>query len=103
MSQVKFNSKFEGKDVEVMGGWDNPLKTYHLTVFDLTPDAEEETLWCAMDHFGFKFSLEQMRESLVKLGITPPNEEFFEICSRKEGNVVFRYDADASVWSMRYL
>lgn len=92
MSQVKFKTKYDGKNVEVVGGWDNPLQSHHLTIFDLDApdDAETDVLWCQMDHVGFPKTLEPLQKQLFIMGIDPP-EGFWECCSLHEGNVVFTY------------
>ena len=64
MSQVKWNTKWTsptGKEyrVEVMGGWDNPLQGYFLTIFNLDADGdddcEEDVLWDSMSKDGYPF------------------------------------------------
>jgi len=101
MSQVKFRTKYEGKPVEVVGGYDRPLDYHHLTIFDLDPEAEEETVWSCLDHEAFPFGMRTTRvaqEVLNKLGIEPP-EGFWEQCERKLGNVLITWDGES--WSQQ--
>jgi hypothetical protein len=122
VSQVKF--KAEGrlfanpgappypKQVEVVAGWDRPLGHYYLTIFDLSPDAEEETLWSTLAKmpgggcssvtplFGELYMLGieaglpkqvcyavHVRTKAAFLGIDVP-EGFWERVEMREGNVV---------------
>jgi hypothetical protein len=89
VSQVKFRSELGGKPVEVMAGWDRPLGHYYLTIFDLSPDAEEETLWSTLDAMpdGGCPSVTPLFGQLYKLGIQEP-EGFWEHVEMRDGNVV---------------
>jgi hypothetical protein len=91
MSQVKFRAEYKGKPVIVVGGYDRPLSYYHLTIFDMDDDSDQDVVWSCLDGsdpFEVK-SVEPLKEVLTKFGIEPP-EGFWEQCSRKEGNV-FHY------------
>lgn len=88
MSQVKFTTR-NSKDqmIEVVGGWDNPLKGYHLTIF-LLPD--EDVLWCNLDHFpfpGMAPSTEPLKKTLIEMDINVP-DGFWEKVELKEGNTI---------------
>ena len=94
MSQVKFKTEYENKRVEVVGGWDNPLQSFHLTIFDLdAPEDEEEVIWCHLLDGGYCKTLNAIKKQLEKMEIEVPNE-FFEHCSKREGNVVYIHGAD---------
>lgn len=51
MSQIYFNSKLkDGRDVEVMTGWDRPLQHFFVTLFDpFAGEDDEEVIWSSMD------------------------------------------------------
>lgn len=90
MSQVKFKAATpSGNPIEVMGGWDKPLRMYFLAIFDLRENAEEETLWDSMDDGSeedFK-STARLQAKLRDLGIEPP-PDFWALVERQERNVV---------------
>jgi len=100
MSQVSYKTTHNGGNVEVVGGWDHPLGNYHLTVFDL--DAPEtaftDVLYCQLDRYpiGQPKELKLLKEDLETLGITVP-ESFWEMCEKKEGNVMHSVSEDGSV------
>lgn len=88
MSQIKFTTQYKGKHVEVMGGWDVPLRHYHLTIFNLdATEDEDEVIWCNLNALGFPGSLEPYRKLLATMGIEVP-ASFWEECEKREGNVV---------------
>lgn len=88
MSQVKFETTYRDKPVEVMAGWDRPLQHFFLTVFDLDPDAEEETVWNTLDHPDARdaHGTERLDAQLAIMGIEVP-ESFWEKVHLREGNV----------------
>jgi len=88
MSQVKFETTYRDKPVEVMAGWDRPMAHFYLTVFDLDQDAEEETVWSTLDHPDTRDHLgtERLDAQLAIMGIEVP-EGFWEKAHLKEGNV----------------
>ena len=96
MSQVIFKSKIADKNVEVMGGWDPPMNYYHFTIFnlDLKPDDDEEIIWACIDNFRLS-ELPKSTEPYIKIleefNIEPP-EDFWELCNKKEGNVVYIFN-----------
>lgn len=93
MSQVKCKSTYLGKEVEVVAGWDRPLQSYHLTVFDLHPkDDESDVLYCQLEHFELFTPTEiaPLVEVIEKMGIPVP-PEFWEYASRKEGNIFYTH------------
>jgi len=90
MSQIRFNAKFDGKDVQVSTGWDRPLQYYHLTIFDMNPNAEDDVVWSCLDHFGFCKSLDIIKDQLKKMNIECP-EGTFDLIARKEGNVFYAW------------
>jgi hypothetical protein len=93
MSQVTFRTTYNGKQAEVMAGWDNPLRYYHLTVFNLEAgDDEEECFWSGLDGdnpFSVK-TVGPLKEKLAELGIEAP-AGFWERVEPKLGNVFVRY------------
>ena len=95
MSQVKFRAVTESGPVEIMAGWDRPLQEFFLTVFDLVPEAEEETLWSTVNlpsSIDTKTTL-RIRTKLVELGIEAP-EGFWERVERREANVTHTFGAN---------
>ena len=92
MSQVKCQSKYLGKEVDVTAGWDRPLHSYHLTIFDSHPaeDAESDVIWCQLDHFELftPTEIEPLVEQIEKMGIIVP-VDFWTFAKRKEGNVQY--------------
>jgi hypothetical protein len=92
MSQVSFKTKYDDRNVEVVGGWDNPLKNYHLTVFDLdAPDsAFTDVIYCQLDTFplGHPKTTDPLKEALEDLGILVP-DSFWETCAKQEGNTMY--------------
>jgi hypothetical protein len=96
MSQVKFRMEYQGKKVEVVGGYDRPLDYHHLTVFDLDPEAEDELVWSDLEHYfpHQMRTIETAKRELEKLGIEPP-EGFWEQCARKLGNALITWDGES--------
>jgi len=93
MSQIKWKIEYKGKQAEVMTGWDPPLGYYHLTIFDLDPNAEDELLWDGLGNLGFCRKLDTIRKTLDDLGITcPPG--LFELIDQREGNTIYRWEDD---------
>jgi len=91
MSQVTFTVTFTVVgEVEVMGGWDRPLKEFYLTVFGVPkgPDEDEEIIWSAINEPAAEDQqgTTRLRAKLVELGITPP-AGFWEKVELREGNV----------------
>ena len=100
MSQVSYKTMHDGHSVEVVGGWDNPLQNYHLTVYDLdAPDtAYTDVIYCQLDYFpmGQPKELGPLKEALSDLGITAP-DSFWEACAKKEGNTMYSVSEDGNV------
>jgi hypothetical protein len=92
MSQVKFQTTYKGKRAEVMAGWDVPLKYYHLTVFNLdAEDDEDECFYSGMDDNPFSVkTIGPLKVKLAQLGIEAP-DGFWERAERKEGNTFYTY------------
>ena len=92
MSQVKFKSTYEGRPVVVMGGWDRPLRHFHLCVFDADPEGETEVVWSGLDHWdgGGASATDPMRRQITEMGISVP-DGFWERCERREGNVLHEF------------
>lgn len=90
MSQVKFETTYKGKAVEVMAGWDRPCQHYYLTVFDMDPDADTEVVWSTLDHpdqAADQQGTVRIRARLNAMLIDTP-DEFWERVERNEGNKV---------------
>jgi len=97
MSQVTFKTVINGKRVEVMAGWDRPLRHYFLTVFDMdASDDEPETVWSTIDFpsAGDSLSTVRLEAKLLDMGIQAP-EGFWERAHRQEGNILHAYNAGA--------
>ena len=92
MSQVTFRTTYKGKRAEVMAGWDNPLRYYHLTIFDLDAgDDEDECIYSGMESEAFQVkTIDPLKVKLDKFGIKPP-DGFWEHVEPKAGNVYIRY------------
>jgi len=85
MSQVKFESPFAGKSVEIMAGWDRPLQHYFLTIFNMD-DSEDEVYWSTLDFPSDEDKdTSRIRRQLDSMGIQTP-EGFWERVERQEGN-----------------
>lgn len=87
MSRISFKATYEGREVEVVGGYDRPLDYYHLTVFN-PEDDDEECAWSGLDHLDFSQmrTLDYAKKQLESMGINPP-DGFWERCEKKDGNV----------------
>lgn len=100
MSQVKFFATTRsGIPVEVMAGYDRPLKEFFMTLFDRREDSEEETVWstleCPSDIDNDNTS--RLRSVLVKdFGIVPPSG-FWEKVEKREGNVVYGFTTSSTI------
>jgi len=92
MSQVNFKTTLNGKNIEVVGGWDRPLQGYHFTIYDLDAEEEEEILYCNLDdrklvgYMGFTQTNEHYRAICQLMGIELP-EHFWDACDMKAGNL----------------
>lgn len=92
MSQVSFKTTYSGFPVEVVAGWDEPLKYYHFTVFDLRVDAKKETIFCNLDDkdpFAVK-TTDKWKQTLTQMNIAAP-VGFWERVERKEGNALYKF------------
>jgi hypothetical protein len=90
MSQIKFNTEINNEQCTVVGGWDDPLQCYHLTVFD--DKDEDEPLWDAWGKLSFS-SCSDFQNILDAFnndfpGVAAPTE-FWEKCEEKLGNVFY--------------
>jgi hypothetical protein len=98
MSQIKFDTRYKDRDIEVVMGWDPPLGYYHLTVFDKSPSAEDEIVYDGLGKLGFCRQLDKIKQAVVSLNIEPPPEAF-ELVEKREGNVVYRWNGKE--WNRR--
>lgn len=91
MSQVHFKTTLNGKNIEVVGGWDRPLQSYHFTIYDLDSE-EKEVLYCnTEDSKLFEFACftptnEHFKAVCGKMGLELP-EHFWILVSLKAGNL----------------
>jgi len=92
MSQVKFKAMYKDKPVEIMAGWDRPMSHYYMTLFDLSEDAKEETVWSTLDHRDERdgTGTERLDAQLAIMGIEVP-EGFWDKVKLNEGNKVYNY------------
>jgi len=88
MSQVKFKTEHKGAPVEVMGGWDRPLRHFHLAIFD----KDDEPVWTTMFEYpgGGTSDSEALLTKLEELGIKAP-EGFADRFRREEANVMYTH------------
>ena len=106
MSQFIFDALFEPphnedkpeeSNLEVMFGWDNPLKHYFCTVFYKNPtDDMEETLWSSLDDreasMGGYSAAETILDKLKSLDIgVPEPEHAIKLVKLNEGNVRYKF------------
>lgn len=97
MSQVKFHSVTDqGTQVEVMAGWDRPLKEFYMTLFFVGHEADDpasdEALWSTIGECGLEGhpDTKRIRESLARFGITAP-EGFWDRVELREANVIHTF------------
>jgi len=98
MSQIKFNTTYKTKAVEVMAGWDNPLQGYFLSIFKLDLENDDEELLYdnladkdLSSTMGFARSTGYFKTILEHFEIVVP-DGFWERVERNERNVthIFR-------------
>lgn len=101
MSQVKFKTIHNGKNVEVVSGWDVPLKYFHLTVFNLDADEDEEDVLysCLVRTFKQLKNTNIIKKDLTEFGITPP-EGFWEVVELEEDNSTIRCHNDDGAFEL---
>ena len=92
MSQVLFKAKTkDGIPVEVMGGWDKPLRYYHFTIFDRRPESEDEPLYDCLSEDTRQFTTnERHKATLIRFGIEAP-PGFWERADQRVGNVMHTF------------
>ena len=94
MSQVRFKTKADdGREFDVLAGWDRPLREFFLTVFVLEDGVEaDEPYWSGLDEFDRDKAKDtvQLRKALLDLGIEPPSG-FWERVELREGNVMHHH------------
>ena len=90
MSQVKFETTYRGKPVEVMAGWDIPMNHYYLTVFDMDEEADEEVIWSTLDRPDQRDATgtERLDAQLAIMSIDVP-KGFWETVHLQEGNAMY--------------
>lgn len=93
MSQIIFKTITpELGPIEIMAGWDVPMREYFLTVFK--DDADETVVWSQM-HKPLpidKVNTDRLVAKLVELGITAP-DGFWELVHKQEGNARYVHNA----------
>lgn len=93
MSQVKFETIYDGKNIEVVGGYDPPLNFYHFTIYNL--DQEDDIIWCNLSQYmAFPTNNDRYKELVKEMGIEVP-EGFWELCEKKKGNVFYQWDGES--------
>lgn len=102
MSQVRYKVTKDGKEYCVMGGYDVPLKSYHLLIEEADPDEDdpnEGLLFASIYDFPLNQPkvLEPLKKKALELGFELP-EVFWEACSRKLGNEFARVTEGKVVW-----
>lgn len=101
MSQVQFSATLAGNiPVDIMAGWDHPLRYFFLSVFDLREDAEAETLYSTIDDPSPEDSRStaRLQRKLDALGVTVPRD-FWAIVERRERSVQYMFVDDR--WDRR--
>jgi hypothetical protein len=101
MSQVKFHAT-TNQDVlvEVMAGWDRPLKEFYMTLFFAGQEADDpdsdEALWSTIGECGLEDypDTKRIREKLAQFGITAP-EGFWDRVELQEANVIHTFKDNA--------
>ena len=84
MSQVRYRTAEKGKKVEVVGGWDRPLATFFVTIFQLEYEGEDEADE-ARSLYPDTADVEGFKAALAETGIEV-GAGFWERVERKEGN-----------------
>lgn len=75
MSQHLFHTQHNDKPVIVQMGYDRPLQTYHMVVYE--PGREDDPLYSNLDQDdAFGLTLDDFRAALTDLGITVPESMF---------------------------
>jgi hypothetical protein len=97
MSQVTFYTEYNGKRVEVLGGWDRPLQHFFLTVLSANDDDDDDDGYDYVTSIEDSRTTHKLREKLDKLSIKAP-EEFWSRIERKEGNVTHKL-CDDGAWN----
>lgn len=91
MSEVKFQTKMDNKNVEVLAGWDPVLHRYFLVITDLdfdyennSDDEDEQTdlIWSNLDHPENTYNMDNYMSALSNYKITPP-PNFRKLCETK--------------------
>jgi hypothetical protein len=86
MSQVSYKTTWKGFNIEVVGGYDNPLKGYHFTIYNLD-SLEDETFYCNLEEkLAFPKTNDSFKKITAGLGIDLP-DHFWDACDMKAGNI----------------
>jgi hypothetical protein len=86
MSRISFNNFLGNKEVQVVAGWDNPLRMFWLDVINLNDD--EDIIYSSIyendpqDYDG----ISRLEDVLNNLGIVAP-QGFWNLVLKREGNV----------------
>ncbi len=89
MSQVRYRTKHDGKNIEVMAGWDPPLAHFFMTIFDL--DAEdEEIIYSTINDFSKEdeVNTHRLEKKLFMMGIDTPDRFWETVKLREDGNTI---------------
>jgi hypothetical protein len=88
MSQHILKTEHEGKPVQLIIGWDRPLRQFFYSLQDLSPGAEDPVLGTSMMlNQSELHSLDPIIEDLKELGITPPAKMLEEVQADAANNV----------------
>jgi hypothetical protein len=80
MSQHILKTELDGKPVQLIIGWDRPLRQYFYSLHDLTPGVEDSVLGSSMmlDQDELH-NIDPILDDLKQLGITPPEKMVEEV------------------------
>jgi alcohol dehydrogenase YqhD (iron-dependent ADH family) len=80
MSRHHFNTQLGDKPVQLVIGWDRPMKQYFFNVHDLSPNADDDVIASSMDMDQQDlYDVDGIVEKLKELGITPPQKMVDEV------------------------
>lgn len=95
MSRIQYNTVINGQRHSIVGGWDQPLQCYHLTVLNEEQDDADEAeevdwdLWDVVGMDVIDFDIARAAFEVAFPDVDCP-ERFWAECKKREGNVVKR-------------
>lgn len=89
MSRHSVNTQIDNKSVQLVMGWDRPLKQFFFNVHDLTVGPQDDDILAtSMDMKTAELNdLDAILEQLKELGLTPPPKMVEEVRADKVNNV----------------